>query len=62
MTGVSGYLGGHAVIRIMEQHPEWKVVVLVRSEEQEKIVLSRWPKIEVIIGDLDNKQLLIKEG
>jgi nucleoside-diphosphate-sugar epimerase len=62
VTGVSGYLGGHTVIRIMEQHPEWNVVVLVRSEEQKNIVLSRWPKIEVIIGDLDNKQLLIKEG
>jgi hypothetical protein len=49
-------------MHIMEKHPEWNVVVLVRSEEQKDIVLARWPKIEVAIGDLDDKELLIKEG
>lgn len=62
VTGVSGYLGGHTVTRIMEQHPEWNVVVLVRSEEQKNIILARWPKIEVVLGDLDTKELLIEEG
>jgi hypothetical protein len=49
-------------MRIMEKHPEWNVVVLVRTEEHKKIVLGRWPSIEVVIGDLDDKELLIKEG
>lgn len=62
VTGVSGYLGGHTVMRIMEKHPEWNIVVLVRSEEQKTIVEARWPKIEVVIGDLDNRELLIEEG
>ena len=62
VTGVSGYLGGNIVVHIMQKHPEWNVVVLVRSEEQKNIVLARWPKIEVVIGDLDDKELLIKEG
>ena len=62
VTGVSGFLGGHTVMRIMEQHPEWNVVVLVRNEEQKNTVLTRWPKIEVVLGDLDNKELLIEEG
>lgn len=62
VTGVTGYLGGHTVMRIMEKHPEWHVVVLVRSEEQKNAIVARWPKIEVVLGDLDNKGVLIEEG
>lgn len=62
VTGVSGYVGGHTVMRILEKHPEWSICVLVRNEEQKRIVLSRWPSLEVVIGDLDNKELLISEG
>lgn len=49
-------------MRILKKHPEWNVVVLVRNEEQKRIVLTRWPKIETVIGDLDNKDLMIEEG
>ncbi|KAH6722627.1 hypothetical protein DL95DRAFT_366455 [Leptodontidium sp. 2 PMI_412] len=62
VTGVSGYVGGHTVMRIIEKHPEWTVVALVRNEEQNSIVHARWPKIETVIGDLDDKKLMIKEG
>jgi uncharacterized protein YbjT (DUF2867 family) len=62
VTGVSGYLGGHLVVRLMEQHPEWHIVTLVRNEEHKDIVLNRWPSIEVVIGDLDDKALMIEEG
>ena len=62
VTGVSGYVGGHTVMRIMEQQPEWHVVLLVRNEEQKKIVLARWPKAEIVIGDLDDRELMISEG
>lgn len=62
VTGVSGYVGGHTVMRVIEKHPEWTIVALVRNEEQDKIVHARWPKIETIIGDLDDKELMIKEG
>ncbi|KAF8855924.1 NAD(P)-binding protein [Acephala macrosclerotiorum] len=62
VTGVSGYVGGHTVLRIFEKHPEWHVVLLVRNEEQKKTVLAKWPQAEVVIGDLDNKALMISEG
>lgn len=62
VTGVSGYVGGHTVMRIIEKHPEWTVVALVRNEEQNSIVHARWHKIETVIGDLDDKKLMIKEG
>ena len=62
VTGVSGYLGGHSVLRISEQHPDWHLVLLVRNEEQKTIVLEKFPKVEVVIGQLDDKELMISEG
>ena len=62
ITGTSGYLGGNIVGRLVGKHPEWHVVALLRNEEQKKVVLARWPKIEVVIGDLDDSALMIKEG
>jgi uncharacterized protein YbjT (DUF2867 family) len=62
VTGVSGYVGGQTVLRIFEKHPEWHVVLLVRNEEQKKIVLAKWPEAEVVIGDLDDKALMVSEG
>ncbi|KAE9377570.1 NAD(P)-binding protein [Stipitochalara longipes BDJ] len=62
VTGVSGYVGGNMMGRLLEKHPEWHVVVLVRNEKQKEIVLARWPQLEVVIGDLDNSALMIQEG
>jgi uncharacterized protein YbjT (DUF2867 family) len=62
VTGVSGYVGGHLMGRLVEKHPEWHVAVLVRNEEQKKIVLGRWPQLDAVIGDLDNSDLMVEEG
>lgn len=62
MTGVSGYVGGHTVLRIIEKHPEWHVAGLVRNDEQKKIILAKWPQVEVVIGSLDDKELMVAEG
>lgn len=62
VTGVTGYLGGHTVLRIVEQHPEWHIVALVRNQEQKEIILARWPQVETVLGDLDNRELLLLEA
>lgn len=62
VTGVSGYVGGNTVLRIIEKHPEWQIVTLVRNEEQSTIVHSRWPRIETVIGSLDDRELMILEA
>jgi len=62
VTGVSGYIGGHVVANIIEKHPEWHLAVLVRNEEQRSLVLRRWPQVEIVLGDLDNKSLMIEEA
>jgi hypothetical protein len=62
VTGVSGYVGGHLMGRLIVKHPEWHVAVLVRTGKQKSIVLGRWPQLEIVIGDLDDTALMIKDG
>ena len=49
-------------MRVIEKHPEWTIAALVGNKEQSDIVKARWSKIETVIGDLDDKELMIKEG
>ncbi|KXH40734.1 hypothetical protein CNYM01_05609 [Colletotrichum nymphaeae SA-01] len=60
LTGVSGYVGGHLFVRLVQKHPEWNYSVLVRTEKQAVDILAKYPDIEVVIGDLDNKDILVK--
>jgi uncharacterized protein YbjT (DUF2867 family) len=62
VTGASGYVGGHTIGLLVEKHPQWNIVLLVRNEEQKKLVLARWPNIETVIGDMGNRQLMIDEA
>ncbi len=61
-TGASGYLGGNTIGRLIKKHPEWEVVVLLRTEEQEKKVNAAWPDVQTVLGDLDNADTLIEEA
>jgi uncharacterized protein YbjT (DUF2867 family) len=62
VTGVSGYIGGNLVGSIVEKHAEWHVVALVRNEEQAEIIRKTWPTVEIVIGDLDSHEILVKQG
>jgi hypothetical protein len=61
-TGVSGYLGGNTIARIVKKHPDWDVVVLVRTEEEEKKINAAWPNAQVVLGDLDDAETLSDEA
>lgn len=61
-TGASGYLGGNTISRLVDKHPEWDVVVLARSEEQEQKINAAWPDAQVVVGDLDDAAVLIDEA
>ena len=61
-TGASGYLGGNTIGRLVKKHPEWDVVVLVRTEEQEKKINAAWPNAQVVLGDLDDAETLSEEA
>ncbi|KAG9229824.1 hypothetical protein BJ875DRAFT_176752 [Amylocarpus encephaloides] len=62
VTGGSGYLGGSIVNELVAKHSNWNIVTLVRNDQQKKIMLDTYPKVEVVIGDLDNKEVLLAEA
>ncbi|KFY81471.1 hypothetical protein V500_11382 [Pseudogymnoascus sp. VKM F-4518 (FW-2643)] len=62
ITGVSGYIGGHVTKDLIEKHPDYQVITLVRTEKQAEIVRATWPAVETVLGDLDNHDLLVEQG
>lgn len=62
ITGVSGYIGGELVGVMRKQHPEWKIVTLVRNAEQAQIVHQTYIGVKTVIGDLDSHDLLAEQG
>jgi UDP-glucose 4-epimerase len=61
-TGASGYLGGNTIARIVKKYPDWDVVVLVRTEEEEEKINAAWPNAQVVLGDLDDAETLSDEA
>ncbi len=61
-TGVSGFVGGQLGKALSQQHPEFELTVLVRTEEQAQKVKARWPHMRTVVGDLDSHDLLVREA
>ncbi|CAG8981617.1 hypothetical protein HYALB_00012968 [Hymenoscyphus albidus] len=60
ILGITGYVGGNVAARMIEKHPDWDVVAPVRTSAQRDVILSKWPKIRAVIGDLDDRDLLMQ--
>jgi len=61
-TGASGYLGGNTIARIVKKHPDWDIVVLVRTEEEEEKINAAWPNAQVVLGNLEDAETLSDEA
>ncbi|KAH7394273.1 hypothetical protein DE146DRAFT_765969 [Phaeosphaeria sp. MPI-PUGE-AT-0046c] len=53
ITGTTGYVGGTVIGALLEKHPEYQVVSLVRTDEQASIIKSGFPSVETVIGGLN---------
>lgn len=64
LTGVTGYIGGDFLYRLLEKHPDWEsdVTVLVRNSDKGAKVAQNYPKIKLVYGDLDSADLLEEEA
>ena len=62
VTGVSGYIGGHFVVRLSQSHPDYHVVALVRAKAQAERVTTKFPNLETVLGDLDTHDVLVKKA
>ena len=61
-TGATGYIGGDALYEIVQNHPEYEIVCLVRNSDQGALVASQYEKIRLVYGDLDSVELLEAEA
>jgi uncharacterized protein YbjT (DUF2867 family) len=59
--GVTGYIGGQAVLHIVNKHPNYSITALVRNKEQASYVKSAFPNLKFVLGDLDSTDLLLEE-
>jgi len=61
-TGVTGYIAGDALFAIYSKHPEFEYTALVRTEEKAAQVREAYPAVRLVLGDLDNADLLNQEA
>ncbi|PVI07128.1 NAD(P)-binding protein [Periconia macrospinosa] len=62
ITGVTGYVGGDALHVLYEKHPDWEYAALVRTEQKAEAVKKAFPKLRIVIGNLDDASVLEKEA
>jgi uncharacterized protein YbjT (DUF2867 family) len=62
ITGISGYIGGQVLQDITSKHSEYQIRGLVRNEEQQQTIATKYPSVQIVIGDLDSADILIKEA
>ncbi|RMY62254.1 hypothetical protein D0865_00541 [Hortaea werneckii] len=60
LTGATGYIGGDFLHAITKAHPNLAVKALVRQESKAAKLKELYPQVEVVQGDLDNAEALVK--
>ncbi|KAI8634833.1 hypothetical protein F5Y19DRAFT_469883 [Xylariaceae sp. FL1651] len=61
-TGVTGYIAGDALCVLAQAHPEFEYAALVRSEDKAARVRDAYPAVRVVVGSLDDAEVLRKEA
>ncbi|KAI9777672.1 MAG: hypothetical protein M1835_005171 [Candelina submexicana] len=54
VVGVSGYNGGDTVAHLIQHHPEYHIMLLVRKVTQLLPIKRAFPNVEILQGDLDS--------
>ncbi|KAK5116776.1 hypothetical protein LTR62_007450 [Meristemomyces frigidus] len=62
ITGATGYIGGDTLHDLHSQHPEHQYTALIRTKDKAAIVEKAYPEVKVVIGDLDNSELLEQQA
>lgn len=61
-TGATGYIGGEVLHSLHQAHPDYKIVALIRDEQKASRVLAAYPKVRVVLADLDNVDIVEQES
>ncbi|KAJ5933131.1 hypothetical protein N7516_007620 [Penicillium verrucosum] len=62
LTGATGYIGGEVLHTLQHVHPEYEVAALIRDSEKGGKVLAAYPKVRVVLADLDDVETIEKES
>ncbi|KAK4615487.1 Oxidase ucsJ [Fulvia fulva] len=62
ITGVTGYIGGDALYALNKAHSDYEYSALIRSEEKAAPVKKAYPDLRVVIGGLDDSQIISDEA
>ncbi|ETS84177.1 hypothetical protein PFICI_02202 [Pestalotiopsis fici W106-1] len=62
LTGASGYIGGQVLNEIIQNSPDQPITLLLRDEHKAKLIRDKFKKVNVVIGDLDDDDLLEREA
>ncbi|KAL5593944.1 hypothetical protein FOBRF1_013046 [Fusarium oxysporum] len=62
LTGATGYIGGDTLYTLYKNHPDFEYSLLVRTEEKGKKVAAAYPKARIVIGGLDDAELVEREA
>jgi N-acetyl-gamma-glutamylphosphate reductase len=61
-TGTTGYIGGDGLYVLYQAHPDWEFSALVRTKEKATQLVSKFPKVRIVYGDLDSADILEEEA
>ncbi|KAJ5938672.1 hypothetical protein N7466_001806 [Penicillium verhagenii] len=62
LTGGSGYIGGQVLHTLQSTHPEYECIALLRDSEKAATVSKTYPRVRIILGDLDSTSLIEEEA
>ncbi|KAJ5471608.1 hypothetical protein N7530_008965 [Penicillium desertorum] len=62
LTGATGYIGGEVLHALQHAHPDYEVAALIRDKEKASKVLGAFPKVRVVLADLDNVDIIEEES
>ncbi|KAI1754324.1 hypothetical protein F4782DRAFT_50951 [Xylaria castorea] len=62
ITGVTGYIAGDALYVLARKYPDLEYAALVRSESSAAKVGAAYPAVRVVLGSLDDADLLRREA
>ncbi|KAK3110711.1 hypothetical protein LTR53_014719 [Teratosphaeriaceae sp. CCFEE 6253] len=58
--GATGYIGGTVLDTLVQQHPEYDITVLLRSEPTK--FRQRYPNVQIMRGDYDGGDVLSEQA
>ncbi|KAH9828870.1 nucleoside-diphosphate-sugar epimerase [Teratosphaeria destructans] len=62
ITGITGYIAGDATFDLYQQHPDYEYAALIRSQEKAETVRKAYPSIRIVLGSLDDSNILTEEA